>query len=187
MTTAYDAPHDELEGPYWNATRIGMTVALVLMVIMWGWIFIFSSRDNPDRLTDSAFPVAAEAACAPAQAAVGLLPPGNTATTPQERAVQVRTGTDITIDLVASLKQAAAAVSDVDDSRLLEAWFADWDAYIADREAYIVKLEAATDETPNTDLVFTLQERASGGVYTRRIDGFGNVNAMTSCHVPGDI
>lgn len=187
MTTAYDAPHDELDEPYWSKTRIGLAVMMVVMVLFWGWIYIFAPRDNPDRLATRSFATEAEAICAPAQEAINALPSASRATSPADRAEQVDAGTQITIGMIDALQNAAGQVTDEDDSRILEAWFADWDAYILDRQAYIVTLDAADGDTPARDLAFTLTERAAGGIYTRRIDGLGNVNDMSSCHVPGDV
>jgi hypothetical protein len=188
VTTIYDAPHDELDdGPYWTFKRVVLGALVILSVGFWAWIFLFAPRDNPDRLTTRSFAVSAEAICSPAQVAINALPPGNTATTAQERARQIEVGTAITSDMVDALKAAAAGITDVDDNRIIDLWFEDWDAYIDDRQAYVAKLDAATEDTPNRELVFTLQARASGGVYTRRIDGFGNANDMVSCNVPGDI
>jgi hypothetical protein len=187
VTTAYDAPHDEMDERRFTPTKIGLGAIVVVSVVFWAWIFLFSSRDNPDRLVTRSFPAAAEAICAPAQVAYASLPLGNNATTPQERARQIELGSAITVDLVDALKVAAESVTDEGDLRLLTLWFEDWDAYIEDRAIYVAKLDAATVDTPNRELIFTLRERAAGGTYTRRIDGFGNVNDMASCRTPGDI
>ena len=55
MTTAYDAPHDELEGRYWGPSRIALGVVDVAIVVFWGWIYLFAPRDNPDRLATRSF------------------------------------------------------------------------------------------------------------------------------------
>jgi len=187
LTTAYDAPHDELEGPYWNKTRLGLVVVVVLIIAMWVWIYVFAPRTNPDRLTNREFVTQAETLCAPYAQQILDIPPGNTATTPAERARQVELGTDITREMIEALEVAAAQVTDPDEVEILEAWFVDWRAYVADREAHIVRLESATADSSARDLAFTLTERASGGFYTRRIDGLANVNGMTSCRVPEDV
>lgn len=188
MTTAYDAPHDEIDEPrYWGPSRIGLSVVVVAIVAMWVWIYFFAPRTNPDRLTTREFSVAAEEICAPAQALVNEIPLGSSVSTPQARAEQVVIGTDITIDMVAELRRAAETVTDESDLEILTAWFVDWDVYIGDRQAHIAKLsEAAPDASPR-DLAFTLSAIGEGGIYTRRIDGLANVNDMTSCTVPGDI
>jgi len=187
LTTAYDAPHDELEGPYWNKTRLALSVVVILIVAMWVWIYLFAPRTNPDRLADRAFVAQAESICAPFSAEILALPRGNTATTPTSRARQVETGTNITRSMVDALEVAAASLEDPDDIKILEAWFEDWQAYLVDREAHVVKLDSAGPDTSARDLAFTLTERASGGIYTRRIDGLANVNDMESCQVPRDV
>jgi len=187
LSTAFDAPHDELDGPYWSGTRLALTVVVILIVAMWAWIYLFAPRSNPDRLADPDFADRAESICAPFHAEVLEIPPGNTATTPELRARQVETGTEITREMVAALQSAAASVVDPDDIRILDAWFEDWQAYLIDREAHAVKLDSAEPGTPSRDLAFTLTERASGGIYTRRIDGLANVNDMESCQVPRDV
>lgn len=189
MTTAFDAPHDELDGPYWSPTRIALLLVVVLMVVMWGWIFLFASRDNPDRLANRDFPAAAEPICAAFQEEINELPLFNTQTTVAEKAAQVDVGTGMTIALVDSLEREidTRTFDDENDVALLALWIDDWRAYIADREAYVTKLEAAIGESPSSDLAFTLTERTEGGFYTRTIEGFANVNDMASCHVPGDV
>jgi hypothetical protein len=187
MTTAYDAPHDELEGRYWGPSRIALGVVVVALVVFWGWIYLFAPRDNPDRLATRSFAADAETICAPLQAEINALPLGNNAETPQERARQVEDGTVFTIEMVAALVEASHEITDADDDRIVDEWLDDWAAYVQDREAYVTKLDAAGPETSARDLAFTLTERASGGIYTRRIDGLANVNNMASCHVPGDV
>ena len=189
MTTAYDAPHDEIEGPYWSGTRIALVVVIGLMVAMWIWIYLWAPRDNPDRLANRAFPDAAEPICAAFQAEIDEFPFFDTNTTIDSKAAQVTQGTELTATLVASLERQADSLvfDDPDDERLLGLWFADWHAYIDDREAYVAKLDAAGADTPLDELIFTLTERSSGGFYTRTIEGFANVNDMASCHVPGDV
>lgn len=187
MTTAYDAPHDELDEPYWSATRIGLGVIVLLMVAMWVWIYIWAPRDNPDRLDTRAFAESAQALCVPFEAEFDALPRTTTETTVAQRADSVIVGTQLTAAMIEALKSAAAGVTHENDGRLLELWFADWDAYILDRELYAERLLGAPPDTARSDLAFTLTERSSGGIYTRTIDGFAEVNEMPSCGVPGDI
>lgn len=187
MTTAYDAPHDELDGPYWSATRIALAVVVILIVAMWVWIYIWAPRDNPDRLETRSFTEAAQAACAPFETDINALPRTTTDTTIAQRAQHVAEGTRLTAEMVDALRNEAEVVTHENDRRLLELWFADWDAYVRDRETYVERLRAAPADADRSDLAFTLTERASGGIYTRTIDGFAEVNEMTSCGVPGDI
>lgn len=187
MTTAYDAPHDELDGRYWGATRIALAVVVALIVAMWVWIYLWAPRENPDRLDDRAFAEAAQTWCEPFAADLAALPLSTTATTIAERAANVAEGTRLTTAMIGGLKAEAALVTGENDRRLLEFWFADWDAYVADREAYGARLRTAAPDADRRDLAFTLTERSSGGIYTRTIDGFAEVNDMPGCAVPRDI
>ena len=189
MTTAYDAPRDEIDDDrYWGPARIGLSVVVVLMVIMWGWIYLFSARTNPDRLQSRAFADAAEAVCSPIQAEIDALPTGRDVDTVAERADQIEQATELTETMVAGLRTVAAAhVTDPHDLEILDAWFDDWDFYIGDRWLHVEKLHTEGEDIADKDLRFILRSRGEGGIYTRRIDGLGNVNDMASCHVPGDI
>lgn len=192
MTTLHDAPpahgdeHDD-DGRYWSATRVGLAVVVLLIVAMWVWIYLWAPRDNPDRLDTRSFAEAAQAHCLPFEAEFAALPITSTDTTIAQRADNVARGTDLTIAMVDGLKDAASTVTHDDDRRLLDLWFADWDAYVADREAYATRLRNAAPDADRADLAFTLTERSSGGIYTRTIDGFAEVNDMGACMVPGDI
>ncbi|MEO0494885.1 MAG: hypothetical protein AAF081_15870 [Actinomycetota bacterium] len=180
--------HPDLQttGVTWG--RVAVVVIVVSLLAMWFWIYLFAPRDNPDRFASPAYAEAAEPICAVAQDEINALPAGRFAETPQERAVGVREGTEITARLVADLKDLRSLVTDPDDLRILDAWFADWEeGYLVDRWAHVERLENATPETDDRDLAFIIQERVEGGFYTRRIDGLANVNDMPSCVVPGDI
>ena len=187
MTTAYDAPHDELDGRYWSPTRIALAVVVALIVAMWVWIYLWAPRQNPDRLDDRAFADAAQAWCEPFATDLAALPITTTDTTIAERAANVVEGTRLTAAMIEGLKAEAALVTGENDRKLLELWFADWDAYVIDREAYAVRLRAASPDADRSELAFTLTERSSGGIYTRTIDGFAEVNDMPACAVPRDI
>ena len=90
--------------------------------------------------------------------------------------------------MVAALREAYRThVTDQGDSMILNAWFADWDAYLEDRWRHVAKLDALGENATGSDLRFILRERAEGGIYTRRIDGLANVNDMSSCHTPLDL
>ncbi len=170
----------------WYRFTVG---AIVLgLAAMWIYIWVFVPRDNPDRFTSQAFPEAAEPICAAAHEAINALPSGVNASSPQERAVAVREGTEITEQMIADLRDLLPLVGDPDDLATLELWFEDWeDGYLVDRWAHVERLENATPDTDDRDLAFLIQDRAEGGFYTRRIDGLANVNEMNSCVVPGDI
>jgi hypothetical protein len=172
---------------YWSVGRLSLALLVLVMVVFWGWIYLGAPRENPDRFADDAFPQAAEAVCAAIQAEIDQLPPGHAAESAQSHGLVVRTGTDLTIRMVAELRALLPLVTDPDDLGRLDRWFEDWDAYILDREAHVTRLTEATPDTPDRELAFLVSERVSGGFYTVRMDGLANVNDMESCHVPRDI
>lgn len=167
--------------------RLGLVLLVAAMLAFWVWIFVAAPRDNPDRFDDPAFALAAEPLCAAAQARIDALPAGHTAAGPAERAVTVREGTVLTVQMVDSLRGLAAEIPAGEQTDTLAEWFSDWDVYIADRWAHVERLESADSETEARDLAFVVSEVVGGGHYTRRIDGLANVNDMRSCHVPLDI
>jgi hypothetical protein len=173
--------------PYWTIGRLALSALVVAMIAFWGWIFLFAPRDNPDSLADTRFPEQAESICAATQTAIDDLPSPRETLDPADRAVQVAIGTDLTRAMVADLRRLTDDIDTVEERELVDLWFDDWDVYIDDRIRHVEKLEAADADTSGRDLAFTLRARAAGGIYTRRIDGFANVNDMESCHTPGDI
>jgi hypothetical protein len=99
----------------------------------------------------------------------------------------VAVATELTATMISDLRAATALITAPGELEIVEKWLADWDIYLGDRERHIRKLETADENTSGRDLAFTISEPASGGLYTRRIEGFANVNDMASCRVPGDI
>lgn len=165
-----------------------LTVVVMAMIAMWLWIYFFAPRDNPDRLQSRSFATTAEAICAPIQAEINALPTGRDVDTVAQRRAQIIAGTKLTETMLMYLKEASTQhVEEQSDWLRVNAWFEDWDAYLDDRWRHIDKLELLGEEATGSDLQFILRERAEGGVYTRRIDGFANVNDMESCHTPLDL
>ncbi len=168
--------------------RLAVILILVFLVVMWTYIWVFVPRDNPDRFASTAYAEAAEPMCAAIQEQINALPSGPSADSPQERAVSVRAGTELTAQMVAELRALTSLIDDPEDLATLDKWFEDWEeGYLVDRWAHVERLENATDDTPDRELAFLIQDRAEGGFYTRRIDGLANVNDMPSCAVPTDI
>lgn len=171
-----------------TSTKVALTLVVLAIIGMWIWIYLFAPRDNPDRLQSRSFAATAEAICAPLQTQINALPTGRDVDTVRERTEQIAAGTELTETMVAALKEAHRShVTDPGDSLILNAWFADWDAYLQDRWRHVAKLEALGEAATGSDLRFILRERAEGGIYTRRIDGLANVNDMDSCHTPLDL
>lgn len=169
-------------------TTVLKALVVIAIVAMWLWIYLYAPRDNPDRLQNRSFPTAAEAICAPIQTAINALPTGRDVDTVAQRLEQIVAGTELTETMLKELKEASSQhVSNQDEWRRVNAWFADWDAYLKDRRRHVDNLEPLGEEATGKDLWFTLDDRAEGGVYTERIDGFANVNDMESCHTPLDL
>lgn len=189
MTTAFDAPHDELEEPRGlTPTKVALALVIVAIVAMWAWIYLFAPRSNPDRLESTGFAVAAEPVCAAIHEQIDALPTGRDVDTVAARTAAIVEATELTETMIASLRAIAdTEVTAADDRRIVDAWFADWDFYVEDRRRHIDKLETLGESASGDDFQFLLRERAEGGIYTRRIDGLANVNDMESCHIPGDI
>lgn len=171
-----------------KSMKLLLTAVVVAMVVMWVWIYVWAPRTNPDRLENRSFTAAAQAICEPIQAALEALPTGRDVTTAPARTSQIVAGTTLASEMVARLKGAVNSNElSFEDSRLLDAWFDDWDAYLKDRKAHESKLIALGVNATDEDFRFILTERAEGGIYTTRIDGFANVNEMQACHTPGDL
>ena len=171
-----------------TSTKVALTLVVLAIIAMWVWIYLFAPRDNPDRLESRDFADSAEAICSPLQAEINALPTGRDVDTVAERTDQIAAGTELTETMVAALKEAFQDhVTDDGDALILNAWFADWDAYLEDRWHHVAKLGALGEDATGSDLRFILTERAEGGIYTRRIDGLANVNDMGSCHTPLDL
>ena len=171
-----------------TSTKVALTLVVLAIIAMWVWIYLFAPRDNPDRLESRSFAVAAEAICLPLQTEINALPTGRDVDTVAERTEQIAAGTELTETMVTDLSEAVDAhVTDNHDLQILNAWFADWDAYLQDRWRHVAKLQELGEQAEGSDLRFILTERAEGGIYTRRIDGLANVNDMGSCHTPLDL
>ena len=171
-----------------RSTQAALTLVVLAMVAMWVWIYLFAPRDNPDRLESRDFADSAEAICLPLQAQINALPTGRDVDTVAERTEQIVAGTELTETMVTALSKVVDThVIDSHDLLILDAWFADWDAYLQDRWRHVSKLQELGESAEGSDLRFILTERAEGGIYTRRIDGLANVNDMGSCHTPLDL
>jgi hypothetical protein len=175
-----------------SPVRFLLGAVVVVMVGFWLWVMgmafgIFDTPDNPDVIDAPEFTARAEAACAATIAEIDALPSPREADTLADRAAQVARGTTLTESMVAELQSAAVLVGDPNDAELVDRWLDDWEAYVDDRLRHVEKLETADPDASDRDLAFTLSERAGGGIYTRRIDGFATLNDMASCRVPGDV
>jgi hypothetical protein len=167
------------EGWHWNAGRIaGLTITVALAGF---WIWAFSplpDRGNPDRMTDRAFPAAAEAVCAEARSAIDALPAANTADDFAARADLVDRGTVVIRGMIADL--GTLPVDNAEERGWVDAWLDDYATYTDDRDSFAALLRAGDDRAP------TFSVRGLEGVPTL-VTGFAKVNNMSSCEVPGDV
>lgn len=186
-TQTADGPDADRDRPAITVGRVAAAALAATMAGFWIWAFVFAPRDNPDRLESEAYAAAAEPVCAATHDTIDALPSPRETPTPAQRLVPVTAATDLTRAMVADLHALALEHVAGDEMALVNRWLDDWDAYVDDRERYHGTLETADADATGRDLVFTLTERASGGIYTRRIEGFANVNDMPSCVIPGDI
>jgi len=168
---------------------IGRTLAglaVLTWLAFWIWAFAIASPSNPNELETVGFASASQALCETANASIDAMPAAREASTPQQRAAQVRASTMVVEEMVSTLHASADTVTIPDDVELLNKWLEDYDAYVADRWRFVEKLASADGTESAKDLAFTLTQRVSGGVYTSRIDAFARANHMPSCQVPGD-
>ena len=169
----------EPEGWRWTPGRI-VGIALTLAIAGF-WIWAFSplpQRGNPDRMSDRAFPVAAETICEGAMVDIAALPPATSVTSLDERADLVDEGTVVIRVMVADLGELT--VDNAEEAAWVEAWLDDYATYADDRDNFAAALRAGDDSAPE----FTV--RGVEGVQTL-IFGFAKVNEMSSCIGPGDV
>ena len=167
------------EGWHWNAGRIaGLTIAVAITGF---WIWAFSplpDRGNPDRMTDRAFPAAAEVVCAEARSMIDALPAANTAEDFTGRADLVDRGTVVIRAMIVDLR--ALEVDNAEERGWVDAWLDDYDTYADDRDSFAARLRSGDDSAP------TFTVRGVEGVPTL-VTGFAKVNEMPSCEAPGDV
>ena len=169
LTTAYDAPHDELGGRYWSGTRIALAIVVILIVRDVGLDLPLGAARQPRpprhplvrrrRRGDLCALRRRRSTACPARPPTPRSPTGPT------RSAE---GTRLTVGDGRRPRGRRRAESPTRPTvKLLEAWFADWDAYVRDREAYVERLSTPRRaDAERSDLAFTLTERSSGGIYT---------------------
>lgn len=177
-------PEAESRPWYRNFTigRVALVAFVLFSALFWIWALgPLAPRGNADRLEGRAFPEAAEQVCERFQEQLDELPPSHLVNSPEERAVDVQAGTQISEAMIAELE--TIAVPNDEDGVVIALWFEDWNAYIEDRGSYVERL-INQDEGDNLRFFY----RAFDGVpIDDRIGNFARVNDMTSCEVPGDV
>ncbi len=172
-------PQDDPSPARVSLGRIAAVVALLAMALFWIWAFSpLADRDNPDRLEDRTFPLAAEPVCAAAVAALDDVPPASEALDPPDRARQLDQSGAILAAMVAELR--AIDAEDPEAARIVSLWLDDWEVYLGDRARYADRLRAGEDTA------FVVTEK-NGDQITEPIDVFAGVNDMPSCATPLDV
>jgi hypothetical protein len=172
--TSPDAAEPEAPGRRWTPTRVVLTLVVVAMVSMWGYVLYLAfgpGRQPPiDRLDDPAFAEAAEARCAEAVVEVDALP-----------VASASQSAGVFADMLDDLDGMVALAPVGDQRRRATEWLADWRTYLGDRQAYAEALR--TD--PDARLLVS-EKAGEGRQITGWIDEFAKANRMPSCVSPTD-
>ena len=163
---------------------IGFTAFLVIIVF---WIWVFANRNSiahPDEFDDPVFSDAAEAVCAPRQAAIAELQHPSAASGPEERSISVAQGT---AELEQMLEELAALPlpTDPQGANGVGRWLEDYELFLDDRRAWAELLAEGRDEI---FLVSGTDTPTGEGVrVTNLLRTFAEVNNMASCAPSPDV
>jgi hypothetical protein len=181
-------PAEEPEAPAgrrWTPTRALLTVVVLALVSMWGYVLFLAfgpGRQPPiDRLDDPAFAEAGEARCADALVEVEALPVASVADTAAERAAVLTEADAVFATMLDDLDDSIDLAPAGDQRRHATEWLADWRTYLGDRVAYAEALR--TD--PGARLLVS-EKPGEGRQITGWIDEFAKANNMPSCITPTD-
>jgi hypothetical protein len=184
--TRADAEQPEVpEGRRWTPVRVLLTVVVLALVAMWGYVLFLAfgpGRQPPiDRLDDPAFAEAGEARCAEALDAVDDLPVASESTTAAERAEVLAQADAIYAAMLDDLDASVDLAPAGDQRRRATEWLADWRTYLGDREAFAAALRV----DPEARLLVS-EKPGEGRQITGWIDEFAKANRMPSCVTPVD-
>lgn len=177
------SPLDHAESPTrrWNTGRVVVTILVIGMVSMWGYVLYLAfgpgRQAPPDRVRDPAFAVAAEARCRATLAQVAKLPTAAESPSPTARAKVVEQANGYFGAMLDDLARLAPAG---DDGRIVREWLTDWRTYLGDRAAYAVALR--TDA--KADLLVSAKDHNQ---ITDYLDAFAADNKMPACATPLDV
>lgn len=165
----------------WRPSRVLVTVVVLAMVAMWGYVLYLAfgpgRQAPPDRLDDPSFAVAAQARCDAALDVVATLPAATESQTASDRAEVVEDANDVFAGMLDDLAELAPAG---EDGELVREWLADWGTYLADREAYADAIRA----DPEAQLLVSAKDHDQ---ITEHLDAFAADNRMTACATPLDV
>jgi len=165
----------------WTVGRVVTFVLFLCIVGFWVWAFSpLAPSGHPDRLDAETFAQASEPLCAAALADVtATVPLATDAPDIFTRADDIRTATDIYLDMVDDLTAIAPAAG-TRDGDLVRAWLTDWRTFLDDRYAQADRFANGIDEA----FVVTVR---GGRQVTSAIDVFADVNDMPSCVAALDV
>jgi len=156
-------------------------LAFLGMVVFWIWVFANrGSIAHPDEFDDPAYAEAAEAICAPRQAAIAELPLPTAASGPLDRAVTVAQATEELDRMVAELT-ALPLPTDPKGAEGVGRWLEDYEVFLNDRRDWAKVLSEGRDE------IFLVSEAEEGGRVTNLLRTFAEVNRMDSCAPSPDV
>jgi hypothetical protein len=160
--------------------RIVVSIAVVLMLGMWGYVLYLAigpgRQASPDRLEDPAFAEQAADRCRAANERVQALPTADRSPTAADRA-------DVLDDANAiygsMLDELETLVPDGEDGEITQEWIADWRVYLDDRADFARRLRVDEDAR-------LLVSPKHGEQITESIDAFAQDNRISACGTPAD-
>ncbi len=170
-----------MPSPMSKWTRAAATVFVIGCVAF--WIFAFSPLARnlfqaPDGLQDDIYAERIERRCATARAALDDLPSVRSATSPEDRAVNLIDANTVLDEMVTEIAVFDSTVAA--DQDLIRKWLADWQVYLDDRTAHVERLANGDDER-------FLNSESDGVFIAERMNGFARRNDLDSCETPGDL
>jgi hypothetical protein len=169
-----------------HAVRAVLVVVVVALAAMWVYVLFIGKAHSPNKLADETWPQRAEPICAATAERLAALPPARSfrdikpkVEALRQRAAVGQQATDLLRSQLDQLRALPAPTGKY-DTRLLDAWFADWETYLGDRQAHIADWRAGNDHP------FAEGEVDGGGPITDRMDSLADVNGMPSCDAPLD-
>lgn len=175
---ALDAPPNPRR---WTPGRVVVALLIIAMVAMWIYVLYLAfgpgRQPPPDRLSDPAFAVAAQARCDAAHGRVDQLPTANQA---PDAAAQADIVDEANAIFASMLDDLEAMAPSGEDGTLVLAWVDDWRVYLGDRQRYADALRT----NPDARLLVTAKDQDQ---ITEFLDAFSQDNRMAACATPLDV
>lgn len=151
-------------------------IAGIAVVGGWLWVLFVAPTPREDKLSSSAFPVAANPVCVTAIQdldANHLL--NQAAASPEARADLVERQD---ARLTTMVQQLRTMVPKGDDGRAISAWLDDWDQWLSDRATWVSKLRSGQDAP------FDEKADKNGDPNSKALVAFAITNEMSACATP---